>query len=134
MFLLDKSAHEVRRRDLAAKARFDQAMLDGQLAVCEVTVLELLYSARNSDDYRAVSGALETMPWLPTTNEAMRRALVVQRELAAKGMHRRPIPDLVIAATAEQHGATVLHYDKDFDLIAEVTGQPVEWIVPRGSL
>jgi len=44
------------------------------------------------------------------------------------------IPDLLIAATAERHGATVLHNDKDYDLIAEVTGQPAEWVVPRGSV
>ena len=58
----------------------------------------------------------------------------VQGLLAARGKHRRPIPDLAIAATAEEHGATVLHYDKDYDLIAEITGQPVEWIAPRGTV
>ena len=44
------------------------------------------------------------------------------------------LPDLIIAATAEEHGATVLHYDADYDRIAAVTGQPVEWVAPRGSL
>ena len=64
------------------------------------------------------------------------RALDVQRRLAqVGGLHHRSvkIPDLVIAAAAEAFGATVLHYDADYDRIARITGQPVEWIVPRGS-
>jgi predicted nucleic acid-binding protein len=59
----------------------------------------------------------------------------VQAALAARGQHRAAsIPDLLIAACAQRHGVTVLHYDGDFDLIAEVTGQPVQWVVPRGSV
>jgi predicted nucleic acid-binding protein len=54
--------------------------------------------------------------------------------LATRSQHRKfPLPDLTIAATAEQHGATVLHYDADFDRIAAVTGQPAEWVADRGS-
>lgn len=63
----------------------------------------------------------------------MKRALDVQRQLARRGQHRRPLPDLIIAATAELAGLTVLHYDHDFDLISDLTGQPTEWIVPRGT-
>ena len=55
-------------------------------------------------------------------------------ELAKTGRHRVPIPDLVIAAAAESADLTVLHYDRDFELIAEVTGQATDWVVPRGSL
>jgi predicted nucleic acid-binding protein len=56
-------------------------------------------------------------------------------DLARKGQHRGvTIPDLLIAAAAEAAGLTVLHYDSDFDRIAEITGQPVEWIVPPGSV
>jgi hypothetical protein len=58
----------------------------------------------------------------------------VQGELSKTGRHRVPIPDLLIAAAAEAGGLTVLHYDSDYDTIAEVTGQSVEWVVPRGSL
>lgn len=53
--------------------------------------------------------------------------------LASRGQHRLPIMDLLIAATAEVHGATVLHHDRDFDRIADVTGQVTRWIVPAGS-
>lgn len=67
----------------------------------------------------------------PVTN----RARQVQRELAQRGQHRGPgVPDLLVAATAEVHGAVVVHYDHDFDIIAAVTDQPVEWIVPPGTV
>jgi predicted nucleic acid-binding protein len=65
------------------------------------------------------------------------RALQVQRRLAhVGGLHHRSvkIADLIIAAAAEAVGATVLHYDADFDRIASVTGQAVRWVAPRGSL
>jgi predicted nucleic acid-binding protein len=52
--------------------------------------------------------------------------------LARSGRHRVPIPGLIIAATAEAAGLTLLHYDRDYDLIAEVTHQPAEWVVERG--
>ena len=58
----------------------------------------------------------------------------VHRELASKGQHRMPTNDLVIAAAAERAGLTVLHYDHDFDVIGEVTGQPMEWVVPKGTV
>lgn len=60
--------------------------------------------------------------------------LDVQGELSKSGRHRVPIPDLLVAATAEIGGLTVLHYDSDYDVIAGVTGQPAEWVVPRGSV
>jgi predicted nucleic acid-binding protein len=72
---------------------------------------------------------------MDVTTSAMQRALDVHRMLAARSQHRGfQLPDLIIAATAEEHGATVLHYDADFDRIAAVTGQPVEWVADRGSL
>jgi len=62
------------------------------------------------------------------------RALEAQHRLAQRGQHRVPVPDLLIAATAEEHRLSVIHYDRDFDRIAEVTGQRTEWVVPRGSI
>lgn len=100
------------------------------LATCEVVALEVLYSARNLRDYDTLAGALRAQPWLPVTADATARALEVQHSLARRGQHRLPIPDLLIAATAEVHQATVLHYDHDFDRIAAVTGQPMQWIAP----
>lgn len=61
-------------------------------------------------------------------------ALFTQRSLADRGHRGRKIPDLLIAAVAQRHGLTVLHYDHDFDLITECTGQPTEWVVGRGEI
>ncbi len=68
------------------------------------------------------------------TETIFQRAIDIQSELASTGRHRVPIPDLVIAAASESASLTVLHYDKDYDTIHEVTGQPVEWVVARGSV
>ena len=82
-----------------------------------------------------LSDALHAQRWMDVTTTVMDRALAVHRELAAKSRHRHfRLPDLIIAATAEEHGATVLHYDADYDRIAEVTGQQVEWVAAKGSL
>ena len=65
----------------------------------------------------------------------MDRAMEIHRELARRGQHRHfRLPVLIIAATAELAGATVLHYDADYDRIAAVTGQPTEWVADCGSL
>jgi predicted nucleic acid-binding protein len=65
----------------------------------------------------------------------MNRALEVHREMAVRSQHRHlRLPDLVIAAAAELNGVTVLHYDADFDRIAEITGQDMEWVAAKGSL
>lgn len=72
---------------------------------------------------------------MDVTSEAMNRALDVHRELAKTSQHRHlRLPDLIIAATAELNGATVLHYDADYDRIATVTGQATEWVAAKGSL
>ena len=65
---------------------------------------------------------------------ALLGALEVQERLAEKGSHRLSLPDLVIAATAEHHDATVLHFDRDYDRIAEITGQATQWVVARGTV
>lgn len=69
------------------------------------------------------------MPQEPTSASTESRAIQVQGELAARGHHRGPgVADLLIAAIAEEQGLTVLHVDRDFELIAQVTGQTVEWL------
>jgi predicted nucleic acid-binding protein len=84
---------------------------------------------------RARFAALHGQRWLDVGTAALQRAMDVHRLLAASSQHRHfRLPDLVIAATAEQYGATVLHYDADYDRIAAVTGQPVEWVAEKGSL
>jgi predicted nucleic acid-binding protein len=107
----------------------------GMGATCPVVELEALYTARSPDDYEAIrADRAAAYSMLPMDGEDFARALDVQRSLASRSQHRgASLPDLLIAACAERHRATVLHYDADYDLIAAVTGQPVRWVVPRGS-
>ena len=96
--------------------------------------LELLYSARDRATYRALVEALRGMPRAPVDDDAVVRALEVQAMLAERSQHRAvPLPDLVVAACAERADLAVLHYDADFERIAQLTGQAAQWIVPRGS-
>jgi hypothetical protein len=104
----------------------------GLVRISTVTRLEIGYSARSAADHRALLTGLpiSSMPVEYLTPRIEERALEVQFSLAERGHHRAPsIPDLLIAATAELADLTVLHLDKDFDLIAEMTGQPIERLV-----
>lgn len=110
-------------------------LLGGRIATCGIVDLELLYSAPSPATYRQLAELLRSLPRVPVTKSAVDRALEVQSLLADKAQHRSvPLPDLLIAACAEAAGLTVLHYDADYGRIAELTGQPVQWVVPRGSV
>jgi predicted nucleic acid-binding protein len=101
----------------------------GLVRISTVTLLEVGYSARSVDELRAghSSPPLASMPVEYLTPTIEDRAVEIQTLLAERGQHRAPaIPDLLIAATAELAQLTILHFDKDYDLIAAVTGQPVE--------
>ena len=106
----------------------------GELARASMCDLEVGYSARNTKEWDQLVGALAVFDVIDTTAEHVRRALQVQRMLAKRSQRGRKIPDLLIAAAAEERNLGVLHYDADFDFIANVTGQRCEWIVPAGSL
>jgi predicted nucleic acid-binding protein len=101
----------------------------GLVYITTVTRLEVGFSARNGGDLRrAVRRApLSKMPVVCLTPAIEDRAMEVQQSLADQGKHRAPgVPDLLVAAAAELNELTVLHVDKDFELIAAVTGQPAE--------
>ena len=104
------------------------------LARCTLTDLELGFSASSARDWHRLQALLTTLPPVEVTPAVISRAKNVQRMLAVGGLKGRKVPDLIIAAAAELADLTVLHYDHDFELIASVTGQPHEWIVPRGSV
>lgn len=132
--LIDKSAWARIDRAQAAE-RWSASLLAGQVAVTGVGMLEVLVSSVSANDFAETRADLAAMPRVPVTEAIVDRALDVQGLMVARGTHRAPSPaDLILAACAETNGLTVLHYDKDFDLIAEVTGQPMEWIAPQGSL
>ena len=134
-FLADKSA--LTRRDTRPEVReaLEPLLLAGEIATCGIVDLELLYSATSRATYRALAEALRGMPRVPVEEACVRRALQIQAMLAERSQHRAvPLPDLLLAACAEQAGLAVLHYDADFERIAKLTGQPTQWIVPRGSV
>jgi predicted nucleic acid-binding protein len=119
------------------RAHFDEAVVDGTIATCAIVRLELLYSARNGDDFANLCADLGALPDLPIGQAQWDRALDVYARLAGQGgMHHRSVkhPDLLIAAAAEAAGVALLHYDEDYDRIASITGQPVHWLAARGSL
>ena len=99
----------------------------GLVRIATVTRLELGYSTRSAAGLRTMLETIAPMPVQYLTPAMEDRAVEVQLRLADRGHHRAPsVPDLLVAAAAELGGLTILHVDKDFDLIAEVTDQPVE--------
>jgi predicted nucleic acid-binding protein len=109
--------------------------LSGQIATCGVIDLELLYSASSPRHYATLATVLRALPRVHMTEAVLDRALDVQGRLAKRSQHRGvPLPDLIVAACAERADLTVLHYDADYERIAALTGQPVQWVVPRGTV
>lgn len=107
-----------------------------QLATCLPFLLEAGFSARTSADYRAMMEDFQMLPSIELTTRAERQALEAQRQLAAVGHHRLSPIDLMIAACADEAGAGVLHYDRDYDLILGHTSLEFEsmWLAEAGSL
>jgi predicted nucleic acid-binding protein len=108
----------------------------GLVATCGVIELELGWATRSSEEFDQVRADRdEGYEWLATHDEDWQRALAVQAQLWRRGRIRAVgFPDLLIAAVAEREQVALLHYDSDFDLIAEVTRQLTQWVVPRGSV
>ncbi|WP_411147134.1 PIN domain nuclease [Streptomyces sp. A30] len=102
----------------------------GLVAICDITGLEVLYSARSAVDRARLKAALDAhYVWCPMPDGIYRRSRIVQEQLTAKGEHRSAGPvDLLVAAAAEEAGLTLLHFDHDFETIARTTGQPVRMI------
>jgi predicted nucleic acid-binding protein len=133
--LADKSA--LARLHLEPVARRLGPMIEaGLIGTCGIIELEVRYSARSHPEYEAVAEDRRLgYEWFPMPDETWDRALQVQHELSDRGELRAvKFPDLLIAATAERHGLAVVHYDADYDRIAAITGQAVEWVVPAGSV
>ncbi|KES06368.1 twitching motility protein PilT [Streptomyces toyocaensis] len=112
-----------------ATEEWAQRMGAGLIALCDLTELEILYSVRSAKGREAVQERLNQFTWCPMPDGIYRRARVVQGELTAKGEQRSAgAVDLLVAATAEEAGLTLLHYDRDFETIARTTGQPARMI------
>jgi len=123
-----------RLRDRAVRAALEPLAAAGQAARAGISDLEVGFSARNLSEWNTLTAALAVFSLIETEAVHVQRARQVQRLLAGRGLRGRKVPDLLIAAAAEASGLAVLHYDADFDLIARVTGQPCEWVVPAGTI
>jgi predicted nucleic acid-binding protein len=133
--LADTSAL-ARLRHPAVQAVLGPLIEAGLVATCGVIEFELGWATRSAAEWDQVRADRDAgYEWLPTHDEDWRRALDVQGALWRSG-HMRAVglPDLVVAAVAERERVTVLHYDGDYDVIAKVTGQPVHWVVPPGTI
>jgi hypothetical protein len=131
--LLDTSVL-TRLREPSVREAIEEGTRRGELARAGISDLEIGFSARNAAEWDRLTDALGVFELVESTAEHVRRAGQVQRLLAAKHQRGRKIPDLLVAAAAEAHGLTVLHYDADFDLIGAVTGQSCQWVVSAGTI
>ena len=107
-----------------------------QLVTCTVVTLEILYSARDARELEDREATQVRLRWIPVTDSVHRAAIGAMRDLARRGAgrHRVPLPDVLIAATAQEAGVGVLHYDHHFDRLAEVLHFSSVWLAPAGSL
>jgi predicted nucleic acid-binding protein len=109
---------------LADKSALERATPEtfalGEICLCAVVRLEMLYSARSASEYEQIESDLDEFRELRIDTETIATAIGAQRELARVGRHRLPIPDLLIGACAQQHQAAVLHYDRHYETLAEV--------------
>lgn len=132
-YLADKSA--LVRIGSPEAAWLADEIINGAVARCTMTDLELGYSATDHRNFTQIRTDIDQgCPFVDTGQADWDRALVVQGELARIGHHRAvSLPDLIIAAVAERHQLTVVHYNRDFDHVHQVTGQPMRWVAPRGT-
>lgn len=132
-FLIDTSALARFMRPDAEQYGWDQAAAAGLIATCPIIELEFFYSARSAEDRaQAIDDMRMIFGWVPVDDRAYTRAWQVQEALTKRGQHRSAgAVDLVVAATAELQGLTLLHRDRDFDCIAAVTGQALQWYGPE---
>jgi predicted nucleic acid-binding protein len=135
-YLADTSALARLLRHDNAYDTWEREIDAGTVAICPIVELELLYTARSKAERERLMGLLETaFAWVVMPDGVFDRAAEVQALLTARGAHRSAGPvDLLTGATAELHGMALVHYDRDFDQIAKLTGQPTQWLAEPGSV
>jgi predicted nucleic acid-binding protein len=133
-FLIDTSA-AARMRLVAVLDRLEPLITGGLVATCATLDAEALYSARSPAEYEQLrADRRESYEYLPTDDGHWQGAFDAQRVLARSGRHRAVgIVDLLTAVLAAEHGMTVLHYDGDFEIAAEVLDFDHRWVLPRGT-
>jgi predicted nucleic acid-binding protein len=135
-YLVDTSAFSRLVRDEAVAVPWRRALSAGYLAICPVTELEILCSARSKADRDSYLPLLRaTFDWVLMPDRVFNRAAEVQAVMTDHGTHRSAGPvDLLVAAAAELHGLVLLHYDRDFVQVARATGQPLRWVAEPGTV
>ncbi|MFC8528429.1 PIN domain nuclease [Nocardia sp. NPDC057227] len=135
-YLIDTSAAVRLLTDPAVRRTWHETVTAGVVALCDTVELELLFSARSLTDRVHKKAMFEDLfGWVVTPDSAWTRAHEVQQRLTEEGHHRSAgVADLLIAVTAEANDVTLLHYDRDFETVAKVTGQPTQWIAPPGAI
>jgi predicted nucleic acid-binding protein len=131
------SAWTARLRDAKLARAFDLAAAEGKIATCRAVAVEMLRSTRGGIEFAEVREKLDALRDLPIGRREWDRALDVMQTLAEQtplGHRRMPLVDLLVAAAAESAEVPVLHYDRHFERIAEITGQPHRALAPLGSL
>lgn len=116
---------------------FTSALVNDELAICDMVALEILAGATTRELYQATREDLQGVHLLRMDQREWERVHQVYDLLDAGGAQTRrgvKLPDLLIAACAERHGLTLVHYDHDYDTIGGVTGQATRWVAPRGML
>ncbi|MFD9860619.1 PIN domain nuclease [Streptomyces alboflavus] len=132
-YLIDKSAL-ARWAQPAVAEVLDPLLEDGLLCISGAVHIETMYSARDAQHARKLEHFLSGFDYLHCPDEVWDAAVETQGKAIKKGNHRAlSLPDLVIAATAQRHRVTVLHYDEDYDQIAALSGHGSRWVVGRGT-
>ncbi|MGH3841923.1 MAG: PIN domain-containing protein [Pseudonocardiaceae bacterium] len=133
--MLDTSVWNRLDRAPALAAEVTTLFRRGEVGYTDIERLEVLRSARHIEHYRRLAVMFTALTKVVLTEAAILRAGQVQEQLVQRGHHRGvKIPDLLIAAAAEEAGVRVLHYDHDYDLISSITGQNTAWVVEKGSV
>lgn len=136
MELVDTSALILALRDPSVGRWLRDAVTANAVTICDQVALEYLRGARSQAEYDRFNAVLRAFPTIPIEPADWDRAREVFRELAGVSHGYQasvPIADALIAATAERHGLTVTHFDRDYDRIASVTGQPTRWVAPQDA-
>jgi predicted nucleic acid-binding protein len=138
MMLADSSAWIWSRRKAYPELKqwFDERLEAGEIATCDQVRLELLWGA-HSGEYAQRSRELDALDTCLITPREWRRAIEVQGELASLGpdlLKALKPADLLVAAAAEVAGIELLHYDDDFELVEQITAQPMRRLAAKGSL
>lgn len=135
MLLADVSAVS-RAEDPRVHREVAAALNARQLATCTIATFEVLVTARNAHELEDLEATQAELRWVPVSDSVQRAAIGALRDLARRGAgrHRIPLPDVLIAAAAQEAGIGVLHYDHHFDRLAEVLHFRSVWLAPAGSI